>query len=66
MLLFTFNSLYTNPGFNDPSLLNGRISSNLVAPRWALIVFSVLFLLYAQSALMKSRKAEFGLLWCWE
>ncbi|AIQ53739.1 FtsX-like permease family protein [Paenibacillus sp. FSL R7-0331] len=61
MLLFTFNSLYTNPGFNDPSLLDGRISSNLMAPRWALIVFSVLFLLFAQSSLMKSRKAEFGL-----
>ncbi|WP_157793939.1 FtsX-like permease family protein [Paenibacillus donghaensis] len=61
MFFFTFTSLNDNPDFQDFYKVNGMISGNLYAPLLILKVFSVFFILYAQSAFAKQRKRDYGL-----
>jgi len=61
MIFFIFTTLYTNPGFMDPDIVDSTISSGLYAPRGAVAFFSVFFIIYAQGAFVKFRKTDFGL-----
>lgn len=61
MIFFTFSTLYTNPEFTDPTKINSRISSNLYAPGMIVVIFSVFFVMYAQTAFGKFRKSDYGL-----
>ncbi|WP_379128980.1 FtsX-like permease family protein [Paenibacillus sp. sgz500958] len=61
MVYFMFTSLATNPAFSDMNVVTSRISSGLYAPKWATAFFSVIFIVYAQSAFVKFRKKDFGM-----
>lgn len=61
MIFFAYYTLYSNPQFNDPYEINGMISSNLIAPLYVIRVFSVFFIIYAQTTFVKFRKSDLGL-----
>lgn len=45
----------------NPNKVNSSISSMLIAPSLGIVLFSVLFIIYAHSSFVKFRKTEFGL-----
>jgi len=45
----------------NPSKINSSISSNLIAPSLGIVLFSVLFIIYAHASFAKFRRTEFGL-----
>jgi hypothetical protein len=45
----------------SPNKVNSSISSMLIAPSLGIVLFSVLFIIYAHSSFVKFRKTEFGL-----
>jgi len=45
----------------DPSKISSSISNNLIAPSLGIVLFSVLFIIYAHASFAKFRRTEFGL-----
>ncbi|HZK71345.1 MAG TPA: FtsX-like permease family protein, partial [Clostridia bacterium] len=61
MIFFTYSTILTNKDFMNPNKVNSSISSMLIAPSLGIVLFSVLFIIYAHSSFVKFRKTEFGL-----
>lgn len=61
MIFFTYSTILTNKDFMDSSKVNSSISSMLIAPSIGIILFSILFVIYAHTSFVKFRKTEFGL-----
>lgn len=45
----------------NPSKINSSISHNLIAPSLGIVLFSVMFIIYAHASFAKFRRTEFGL-----
>lgn len=61
-IFFMYAALFTNKEFMDTRKMYYSISSCIIAPSYVIGVFSICFILYAQSYFNKFRKSEFGLL----
>lgn len=61
MMFFTFSTLYTNKALMQLKSTNSMITGNIIAPSLGVAIFSVFFVIYAQSSFVKFRKTEFGL-----
>lgn len=61
MIFFTYSTILTNKDFMNPYKVPTSISSMLIAPSIGIVLFSVLFVIYAHSSFVKFRRTEFGL-----
>lgn len=61
MVFFSYSSVYTNEALLNSPRINSSITSMLIAPNLALIIFSLIFILYAHSSFNKFRKTDYGL-----
>ena len=61
MVFFTYSTIYTNKKFMNPANINYAITGNMRAPGVMVILFSIIFIFYAQGSFIKFRKREFGL-----
>ncbi|MBC5638749.1 ABC transporter permease [Ornithinibacillus sp. BX22] len=62
MVFFMFSTVYFNEGIRNANEMDGEsLSTILMIPSVALIVFTVFFIHYAHSVFIKRRKKEFGL-----
>lgn len=61
MIFFMYSTLLFNDKLNNSTELEKGVSSAIIIPNVALIVFSIFFISYAHSSFIKARKKEFGL-----
>jgi len=61
-ILHSFLLIYENKQFMNTNIVNSMISSNIIAPTVFLIIFIGVFIPYTQTAFIKARQKDYGIL----
>jgi hypothetical protein len=61
-ILYSFISISENKQFMNSSIVDPMISSNIYAPTFLVLLFTFIFIPYSQSAFMKARQKDYGIL----
>lgn len=61
-LFFCFAALFTDRRFMDPTVVDGMISSNIIAPSVFVAVFTVVFIPWTCRAFQRNSRHEYGIL----
>ncbi len=61
-ILYAFISISVNRQFKNSSIVDPMISSNIYAPTFLVLIFTCIFIPYTQSAFIKARQKDYGIL----
>lgn len=61
-ILYGFISIVLNSEFMNSNIVDPMISSNIYAPTFMVMIFTAIFIPYAQNVFIKSRQKDYGIL----